>query len=83
MSAKEVIEQYENLFAWEQKQVKQHIMGNIDIKETITDIVYDFQSVCSKIEDLDYNLIYQNIIFLMKWRRMSMYELTVTMMDGE
>lgn len=56
MSAKEVIEQYENLFAWEQKEVKQHIMGNIDIKETITDIVYDFQSVCSKIEDLDYNL---------------------------
>ena len=53
MSAKEVIEQYENLFAWEQKEVKQHIMGNIDIKETITDIVYDFQSVCSKIEDLD------------------------------
>lgn len=56
MSAKEVIEQYENLFAWEQKEVKQHIMGNIDIKETITDIVYDFQSVCSKIEDLDYAL---------------------------
>ena len=56
MSAKEVIEQYENLFDWEQKEVKQHIMGNIDIKETITDIVYDFQSVCSKIEDLDYNL---------------------------
>ena len=56
MSAKEVIEQYENLFAWEQKEVKQHIMGNIDIKDTITDIVYDFQSVCSKIEDLDYNL---------------------------
>ena len=48
MTAKEVIEQYENLFAWEQKEVKQHIMGNIDIKETITDIVYDFQSVCSK-----------------------------------
>ena len=56
MNAKEVIEQYENLFAWEQKEVKQHIMGNIDIKETITDIFYDFQSVCSKIEDLDYNL---------------------------
>ena len=56
MNAKEVIEQYENLFAWEQKEVKQHIMGNIDIKETITDIVYDFQSVCSKIEDLDYAL---------------------------
>lgn len=56
MDAKEVIEQYENLFAWEQKEVKQHIMGNIDIKETMTDIVYDFQSVCSKIEDLDYNL---------------------------
>ena len=32
MSAKEVIEQYENLFAWEQEDVKQHIMGNIDIK---------------------------------------------------
>ena len=56
MSAKEVIEQYENLFAWEQNEVKQHIISNIDIKETITDIVYDFQSVCSKIEDLDYAL---------------------------
>ena len=56
MDAKTVIELYENLFAWEKEEVKQHIMGNIDIKETITDIVYDFQSVCSKIEDLDYNL---------------------------
>ena len=56
MDAKQIIQEYEDLFAWEQKEVKQHIMGNIDIRETITDIVYDFQSVCGKIEDLDYAL---------------------------
>lgn len=49
MDSKQLIQEYENLFDWEKKEVKKYINGDFDIKDKIESIFYKF-------DDLEYDM---------------------------
>lgn len=53
MDAKQIIDEYENLFDWEKEEVKKHINRFFDLRESVKDIVYDFERINYKIDELD------------------------------
>lgn len=53
MDAKQIIDEYENLFDWEKEEVKKHINRFFDLRESVKDIVYDFERINDKIDELD------------------------------
>ena len=56
MDAKQIIDEYEQLFDWEKEEVKKHINRFFDLRESVKDIVYDFERINDKIDELDYAL---------------------------
>ena len=53
MDAKQIIDEYEQLFDWEKEEVKKHINRFFDLQESVKDIVYDFERINHKIDELD------------------------------
>ena len=53
MDAKQIIDEYEQLFDWEKEEVKKHINRFFDLGESVKDIVYDFERINDKIDELD------------------------------
>ena len=53
MDAKQIIDEYEQLFDWEKEEVKKHINRFFDLRESVKDIVYDFERINHKIDELD------------------------------
>lgn len=53
MDAKQIIDEYEQLFEWEKEEVKKHINRFFDLRESVKDIVYDFERINHKIDELD------------------------------
>ncbi len=53
MDAKQIIDEYEQLFDWEKEEVKKHINRFFDLRESVKDIVYDFERINDKIDELD------------------------------
>lgn len=49
MDSKQLIQEYENLFDWEKKEVKEYINGDFDIKDNI-------ESIFDKFDDLEYDI---------------------------
>lgn len=52
MDAKQLIQEYENLFDWEKKEVKEYINGDFDIKDNIESIFYQFDRLQHYIDSL-------------------------------
>lgn len=53
MDAKQIIDEYEQLYDWEKEEVKKHINRFFDLRESVKDIVYDFERINHKIDELD------------------------------
>lgn len=49
MDSKQLIQEYENLFDQEKKEVKEYINGDFDIKDKI-------ESIFDKFDDLEYDM---------------------------
>lgn len=56
MDAKQIIDEYEQLFDWEKEEVKKHINRFFDLRESVKDIVYDFERINHKIDELSCDL---------------------------
>ena len=56
MDAKQIIDEYENLFDWEKEEVKKHINRSFDLQENVADIVNKFKWINNTIDELDYAL---------------------------
>lgn len=56
MDAKQIIDEYENLFYWEKEEVKKHINRSFDLQENVADIVNKFKWINNTIDELDYAL---------------------------
>lgn len=56
MDAKQIIDEYEQLYDWEKEEVKKHINRFFDLRESVKDIVYDFERINHKIDELSSDL---------------------------
>lgn len=56
MDAKQIIDEYEQLYDWEKEEVKKHINRFFDLRESVEDIVYDFERINHKIDELSSDL---------------------------
>lgn len=56
MDAKQIIDEYEQLFDWEKEEVKKHINRSFDLQENVADIVNKFKWINNTIDELDYAL---------------------------
>ena len=52
MDVKQIIDEYEQLFDWEKEEVKKHINRFFDLRESVEDIVDDFERINDKIDEL-------------------------------
>ena len=52
MDAKQIIDEYEQLFDWEKEEVKKHINRFFDLRKSVEDIVDDFERINDKIDEL-------------------------------